>query len=171
MVEKTYTIAVVGVENASQDILDSAKILGSKLAQNGLVVATGAVGGFGMWAAMGAHETGGVTIGFSPASGKKEHEEHFRQPVDYLKTVVYTGFGYLGRDLLLARSVDAIVVGLGDKNSIHELLLAHELDKPIFILHDGHDTETLQTLLGDIYARANIHTNPDEIISAIQNMQ
>jgi uncharacterized protein (TIGR00725 family) len=171
MVEKTFTIAVVGAEDASQEILTSAKNLGAKLAHNGLVVATGAVGGFGMWAAMGAHEGKGMTIGFSPASSKKEHEEHFRQPTDYLQTIVYTGFGYLGRDLLLTRSADAIVIGLGDQNSIHELLLAHELNKPVFVLHGGHDADTLQTLLGDVYNRAKIHTSIDDVVEDIKNIQ
>ena len=170
MIQKTYTIAVVGAEDASQEILASAKKLGSKLAQNGFVVATGAVGGFGMWAAMGAYEERGMTIGFSPAGSKKEHEEYFRQPIDYLQTVIYTGFGYLGRDLLLARSADIVVVGLGDRGSVHELLLAHDLDKPVFVLHDGHDTQTLQDILGDVYSKAKIYTNFDGLVQDIKNI-
>lgn len=170
MVDKTFTIAVVGAEDAPQEILDSAKNLGSQLAKQGAVLVTGAVGGFGMWAAMGAHESGGYTLGFSPASSKDEHENHFRQPTDYLQTVVYTGFGYLGRDLLVARSVDAVVIGLSDDKTIHELLLAHELKKPVFVLHNGHDVETLQKLLGEVYQTARIHSNVDELLNEIQNL-
>jgi uncharacterized protein (TIGR00725 family) len=170
MNQKRFTIAVVGAEDAPQEILHKAKHIGSELAKAGAVVATGAVGGFGMWAAMGANEASGVTIGFSPASSKEEHENHFRQPSDYLNTVVYTGFGYLGRDLLLARSVDAVVIGLGGKDSAHELSLAHELKKPVFVLHN-HNEQELQDLLGELYQTARLHSEPQELLMELQSIK
>ncbi|MFA6324654.1 MAG: hypothetical protein WCX46_00255, partial [Candidatus Paceibacterota bacterium] len=47
--------------------LDLAKELGREIARQGGVIVTGATTGFPMWAAMGAKEVGGTSIGFSPA--------------------------------------------------------------------------------------------------------
>jgi len=47
--------------------------------------------------------------------------------------IIYTGFGYPGRDLLLTRSVDAVVCGCGRIGTIHEFTVAFEDNKPIGI--------------------------------------
>ena len=47
--------------------------------------------------------------------------------------VIYTGFGYPGRDLLLTRSADAVVCGCGRIGTIHEFTIAFEDGKPIGI--------------------------------------
>ena len=82
---------------------------------------------------MGAKEVGGVSIGFSPAATEREHVEVYKLPVDYMDLIIYTGFGYPGRDLLLTRSSDAVVFGCGRIGTIHEFTIAFEDDKPIGI--------------------------------------
>jgi hypothetical protein len=47
--------------------------------------------------------------------------------------IIYTGFGYPGRDLLLTRSVDAVICGCGRVGTIHEFTVAFEDSKPIGI--------------------------------------
>ena len=47
--------------------------------------------------------------------------------------IVYTGFGYPGRDLLLTRSTDAVICGCGRIGTIHEFTIAFEDDKVIGI--------------------------------------
>ena len=47
--------------------------------------------------------------------------------------IIYTGFGYPGRDLLLTRSADAVVCGCGRIGTIHEFVVAFEDKKPIGI--------------------------------------
>ncbi len=69
---------------------------------------TGATTGFPFWSSIGAKEEGGISIGLSPATTEREHLEVYRLPVDYLDVIIYTGFGYSGRNLLLTRSADAI---------------------------------------------------------------
>ncbi|MCE9549279.1 hypothetical protein K8Q98_02670 [Candidatus Nomurabacteria bacterium] len=115
------------------DALDKAKELGREIARQGAVLVTGATTGFPLWAAMGAKEAGGVSIGFSPAASEKEHVEVYKLPLDYLDLVVYTGFGYPGRDLLLTRSADAVICGCGRIGTIHEFTIAFEDNKPIGI--------------------------------------
>jgi uncharacterized protein (TIGR00725 family) len=115
------------------DALDKAKELGREIARQGAILITGATTGFPMWAAMGCKEEGGVSIGFSPASTEREHLEVYKLPVDYMDLIIYTGFGYPGRDLLLTRSSDAVVCGCGRIGTIHEFTIAFEDSKPIGI--------------------------------------
>ncbi len=113
--------------------LEKAKELGREIARQGAILVTGATTGFPLWAAMGAKEAGGVSIGFSPAASEREHVEVYKLPVDYMDLIIYTGFGYPGRDLLLTRSVDAVICGCGRVGTIHEFTIAFEDNKPIGI--------------------------------------
>ena len=115
------------------DVLEKAKELGREIVRQGAILVTGATTGFPLWAAMGAKEEGGISIGFSPAASEKEHLEVYKLPVDYLDLIIYTGFGYPGRDLLLTRSVDAVICGCGRVGTIHEFTVAFEDEKPIGI--------------------------------------
>ncbi len=120
--------------------LDIAKELGREVARQGAVLVTGATTGFPFWAAMGAKEEGGISIGFSPAASEKEHKEVYKLPFDYLDLIIYTGFGYTGRDLLLTRSSDAVICGCGRIGTIHEFTVAFEDNKPIGILKGPWET-------------------------------
>lgn len=113
--------------------LDKAKELGREIARQGIVLVTGATTGFPLWVAMGAKEAGGVSIGFSPAATEREHVEVYKLPIDYMDLIIYTGFGYPGRDLLLTRSVDGVICGCGRIGTIHEFTVAFEDDKAIGI--------------------------------------
>lgn len=120
--------------NSGLATLDIAKELGREIARQGAVIVTGATTGFPFWAAKGAKEEGGISIGFSPAASEKEHVEVYKLPIDYMDLIVYTGFGYPGRDLLLTRSSDAVMFGPGRIGTIHEFTVAFEDYKPIGIL-------------------------------------
>jgi hypothetical protein len=113
--------------------LDKAKELGREIARQGTVLVTGATTGFPLWVAMGVKEEGGISIGFSPAASEREHVEVFKLPLDYMDLIIYTGFGYPGRDLLLTRCSDAVICGCGRVGTIHEFVIAFEDSKPIGI--------------------------------------
>src|SRR3989344_3420493 len=80
--------------------LEKPKELGRETARQGAILVTGATTGFPLWVAMGTKELGGMSIGFSPAASEKEHVEVYKLPLDYMDLIIYTGFGYSGRDLL-----------------------------------------------------------------------
>ena len=142
------------------ETLDIAKELGREIARQGAILVTGATTGFPFWAAMGAKEEGGVSIGFSPASSEKEHVEVYKLPIDYMDLIIYTGFGYPGRDLLLTRSSDGVIFGCGRIGTIHEFTIAFEDNKPIGILEASWDTDEE---LKEIIERS--HRPNDKIIS------
>jgi len=115
------------------DALEKAKELGREIARQGAVLVTGATTGFPLWAAMGAKEVGGISVGISPATSEREHVEVYKLPIDYMDLVIYTGFGYAGRDILLSRSADIVICGCGRVGTIHEFAIAFEDGKVIGI--------------------------------------
>jgi uncharacterized protein (TIGR00725 family) len=123
------------------DAFEKAKTIGREIVRNHGVVVTGATTGFPLWAAIAAKEVGGFSIGFSPASSEKEHTEVYNLPTDYMDIIIYTGFGYPGRDLILTRSSDAVIFGCGRIGTIHEFTIAFEDNKPIGILEADWDTD------------------------------
>ncbi len=134
------------------DALEKAKELGREIARQGAVLVTGATTGFPLWAAMGAKEVGGISVGISPASSEKEHVETYKLPLDYMDLIIYTGFGYPGRDLLLTRSSDAVICGCGRIGTIHEFTIAFEDGKPLGIYEGPWE---MGAQLEDILAKGN----------------
>jgi uncharacterized protein (TIGR00725 family) len=130
------------------DAYDKGIMLGKQIAAHNAILVNGATTGFPLWAAMGAKEAGGFTLGFSPASTEKEHVEVYNLPVEYMDVIVYTGFGYPGRDLILTRSSDAVFFGCGRIGTIHEFTIAFEDKKPIGILEAQWETdEVIKSIL------------------------
>ncbi len=130
------------------DAFEKGKLLGSEIARQGAVLLTGATTGFPMWSAMGAMEANGFSFGFSPASSEKEHVENYKLPTDFMDVIIYTGFGYPGRDLILTRSSDAVLFGCGRIGTIHEFTIAFEDEKPIGILESQWKTDVvIKTIL------------------------
>ncbi|HEY4521617.1 MAG TPA: hypothetical protein VJH05_00550 [Candidatus Paceibacterota bacterium] len=146
-----YKICVSGAAetgHCAPDALDKAKELGKEIAKQGAILVNGATTGFPLWAAMGAKEEGGFCIGLSPAGSEKEHIESYNLPVDYMDVIVYTGFGYSGRNLLLTRSADAVIIGCGRWGTINEFTIALEDNKPIGILEgSGGSTDVIPQII------------------------
>lgn len=121
--------------------MERAKELGREIARQGAILVTGATTGFPLWAAMGAKEAGGLSIGLSPASTEEEHANVYKLPLDYMDLIVYTGFGYSGRNLLLTRTADAVIVGCGRVGTINEFTIAFEDHKPLGVLRGSWKTD------------------------------
>ncbi len=157
--------------NCGPRAYELAKELGREIARQKAIVITGATTGFPLWAAIGAKEEGGQSIGFSPAASEREHVEAYHLPIDYMDLLVYTGFGYSGRDLILTRSSDAVLFGCGRVGTIHEFTIAFEDNKPIGILQgDWMTDETLQTIIersGRTHEKVIFETDPKRLIEKI----
>jgi len=153
------------------DALDKAKELGREIARQGAVLVTGATTGFPLWAAMGLKEVGGISIGISPAFSEKEHVEVYKLPVDYMDLIMYTGFGYAGRDILLTRCADAVICGCGRIGTIHEFTIAFEDNKPIGIFEGPWEmgSELREILEKGHRPNAKVITgaNPKELVEKI----
>lgn len=132
-----YKICISGAAetgHCSPDAAHKAEIMGREIACAGLVLVTGATVGIPYWAAKGAKEAGGLVIGLSPASSEIAHVKTYRLPVDYHDVIVYTGFEYAGRNLLLTRAADAIITICGRVGTLNEFTIAFEDKKPNGVL-------------------------------------
>lgn len=137
------------------DVFELGKEIGRQIAANDAILTTGATTGFPLYGAMGAKEGCGFSIGFSPASTEREHVETYKLPLDYMDVIIYTGFGFPGRDLLLTRSSDAVIVGCGRIGTFHEFTIAFEDRKPIGVLEGAWQTDELIKSILDASHRHN----------------
>jgi uncharacterized protein (TIGR00725 family) len=145
-----YKICVSGAAETSfckEGAFALAEELGREIVRHNAALTDGATTGFPYWAAKGAKEEGGMVIGFSPASNEYEHREVYKLPLDYHDLIVYTGFNYSGRNLILTRSSDAVVVGCGRIGTINEFTAAFEDKKPIGVLEGDWETDELLDLI------------------------
>jgi uncharacterized protein (TIGR00725 family) len=132
-----YKICISGAAetgHCSKDAIENAEAMGQEVAKRGLVLMTGATIGIPYWAAKGAKEAGGMVIGLSPAASKEAHIKTYHLPTDYHDLIIYTGFDYSGRNLLLTRSADAIITICGRMGTLNEFTIAFEDKKPNGVL-------------------------------------
>ncbi len=115
---------------------------GRAIAKSGHVLMTGATSGLPDYAAHGAKEVGGKSVGLSPAASKLEHVKKYRLPTACYDTILYTGLHYVGRDALLIASSDAVVSIGGRLGTLHEFTIAMEMNKPIGFLQGAGGIST-----------------------------
>jgi len=141
------------------EALERTKELGKQIAEHKAVLVTGATTGAPFWAAIGAKDAGGFVIGVSPAANEKEHIEKYELPLDYHDLIIYTGFGYSGRNLLLTRSADAIILTCGRIGTLNEFTDAFEDQKPIGVLEgSGGVADEIRDIV------ENAHRGPGKIV-------
>ncbi len=145
-----FKIAVSGsaINNCSPGAYQKSKLVGQEIAKRDAVLITGATTGIPHWAAIGAKEHGGISIGLSPAATKTEHVKKYHLPLNYMDLIIYTGFDYSGRNLLMIRSADAAIFACGRVGTLNEFTIAFEDKKPVGILTGtGGITAELEELL------------------------
>ncbi|OGG51939.1 hypothetical protein A3C18_01720 [Candidatus Kaiserbacteria bacterium RIFCSPHIGHO2_02_FULL_54_11b] len=175
-----YGVVKIGVSGAAEtgacglDAYEKAKELGREIARRGGIITTGATTGFPMYSAMGAKDECGFSIGFSPAANEREHVETYKLPLDFMDVVVYTGFGYAGRDLLLVRSSDAMIVGCGRIGTLNEFSIAFEDRRPIGILEGTWETDEILKHVIEVANRPNskiiYDSDPKAIVERLVDM-
>ena len=141
-----YIIAVSGaavLSPCSENIKEAAREMGREIVNQGCVLITGATTGVPYYAAQGANKVGGISIGFSPAASELEHRKVYKLPLDEFDVMVYTGFDYSGRNLLMTRAADAVIVACGRMGTLNEFTIAYEDKKPIGVLSGSGGTADL----------------------------
>ena len=136
-----------------------------------MVLVTGATTGIPYWAAKGAKEEGGLVIGFSPASSASAHLKTYHLPVDYHDVIVYTGFEYTGRNLLLTRAADAVIVICGRMGTLNEFSVAFEDKKPIGILTgSGGTADRISEIVTNAHRGPGKITYAEDPVTLIRNI-
>lgn len=145
--------------HCGEGALEASKELGREIIRQGAVLVTGATTGIPYWAAIGAKEEGGISIGVSPAISEKEHKNVYHLPTDYFDLIIYTGFNYSGRNLLLTRSSDAVVFACGRMGTLNEFTISFEDEKPIGVLQGtGGTADMIEELV------SKMHRGPGKIV-------
>jgi uncharacterized protein (TIGR00725 family) len=132
-----YKICVSGAaesKHCTANTLELAKEIGREIVRQNGVLVTGATSGVPYWAAKGAKEEGGISVGLSPAASEIAHVKVYKLPIDYFDLIIFTGFDYSGRNLLLTRSSDAVITICGRMGTLNEFTIAFEDKKPQGIL-------------------------------------
>ena len=100
-------------EEVGERLRAKAEALGRAVAARGCVLLTGGTTGLPHAAGAAAHAAGGMHVGVSPAS-------------DAPDVLVYTGFGLKGRNVVLVRSCDVVLIFRGGMGTLNELTIAHD---------------------------------------------
>ena len=131
-------VGVMGSAAPDSARLDSGRILVEKaeqlaqaIAKRDVVLFTGATTGLVYVVGKGAHDAGCFHVGISPASNELEHVELYHLPLDACDTIVYTGFGLKGRNVVLVRSCEIVLFVAGAMGSLNEFTIAHDEGKII----------------------------------------
>lgn len=145
-----YKIAVSGsaVDNCSPGAFKKAYEVGRQIALHNCVLITGATIGVPSWATRGAKSAHGISIGLSPAASKLAHTKTYKLPTKYMDLIIYTGFDYTGRNMLMTRSADAIITICGRIGTLNEFTSAFEDKKVIGVLtNTGGTSDDIINLL------------------------
>lgn len=131
-----YSICVSGAA-AGRSVNESCGLayeLGLAVGQSGHILTTGATVGLPLYAAKGAKDAGGMSIGFSPGASLRDHVHRYRLPIGFYDYINFTGMNYIGRDVHLVQSSDAIITVGGRMGSLHEFTTALEARMPCGVL-------------------------------------
>ncbi len=169
------TVGVMGSADPAQlaDVEERAYALGKAIAQQGLVLMTGACPGLPYACARGAHEAGGLSIGISPALSLDEHVHTYLSPSDAFDVIIYTGSGLMGREITSIRSSDMVVIVGGRSGTLGEFAIAYDEGKLIGVLQGtGGITDRLPdivTAFGDKQTGARMYyaTDPSALVTQL----
>jgi len=149
---KIFVSGAAELSRCCDEIKNLAEELGREIARNDCILLTGATTGVPYFAAKGAKEVKGISIGFSPASSRKEHLNRYRLPVDQFDLIIYTGFDYVGRNLIATKAADGVIVACGRIGTLNEFTIAFETGTPIgVLLNTGGTADLIKDILGKGY--------------------
>jgi uncharacterized protein (TIGR00725 family) len=151
---------------------DLAYRIGEAIAKSGHTLTTGATIGLPQHAARGAKDAGGLSIGFSPAATVREHIKSYRLPVKEFDYINFTSMDYVGRDVYLVRSSDAVITVGGRIGSLHEFTTALENHKLCAVLlGSGGAADFIPTIVNTLQVpqgtRIIYDTDPERIVKKI----
>ena len=146
-------------------LVEKAEQLGQAIAKRDAVLFTGATTGLVYVVGKAAHDAGCFHVGISPASNESEHVDHYKLPLDACDTIVYTGFGLKGRNVVLVRSCEVVLVVAGAMGSLNEFTIAHDEGKIIGCLTGtggvADESEFLLQKFGKRMTTTRVFTNDD----------
>jgi len=115
-------LTVIGNGEAGPEECATAHAVGRLIAQNGVVLVCGGLGGVMDAACRGAQEAGGSTVGILPGTEGGN---------PYLSITIRTGLGH-ARNALVVLSADAVIAIGGKYGTLSEIALALKAGRPVY---------------------------------------
>ena len=112
-------------------LVEKAEQLGAAIAKRDAILLTGATTGLVYVTGKAAHDAGCFHVGISPGNSTGEHVERYKLPLDACDTIIYTGFGLKGRNVVLVRSCDVVLFIAGAMGTLNEFTIAYDEGKII----------------------------------------
>ncbi len=135
--KRRLKIGVMGSASGPQTLdpvaREKARLLGEQIGKRGHIFLNGACPGIPHEAMLAAKEAGAWTIGISPAFSEKEHVEEYESPLGH-DIILFTGQGFMERDILNIRSSDGIVIVSGGVGTLNELTVAYDEGRAIGVV-------------------------------------
>lgn len=167
-------IGVMGAASGelSEEAIAKSRALGRAIANNGCNFINGACPGLPFYAAQGAKEAGGLTIGISPALSRDEHIQVYNSPTEFLECIVYTGSGLMGREVTNIRTSDIVVIAGGRSGTLGEFSIAYDEGKLIGVLEGtGGITTEIPRIVEIVRKNTGAHVmydaDPDRLVKRL----
>jgi len=120
-------VGIIGEREASPENILRAYNVGHLLAEHGLALICGGLGGVMEAACHGAFDAGGLTLGILPGIDTAEANP-------YVQIAIVTGLNE-ARNLLIVRSALALIAIGGEYGTLSEMAFALKMNKPVITLH------------------------------------
>ncbi len=146
--------------------------LGAAVARTGCSLITGACPGLPQAAVVGARREGGLVVGISPALSESEHVQRFNGPVEGYDTLIYTGSGLMGREVVNIRSSDIVIIVGGRSGTLGEFAIAFDEGRLIGVLTGtGGVADMVEELVEHIQKDTGAHVmyddDPDRLVARL----
>ena len=122
-----------GPQTENQKTRDIARELGREIGRRGYIYIDGSAPGLPNEALLGAKEEGAFTVGISPAFSEEEHEQEYKNPHEH-DMMIYTGMGFMERDIINIRSSNGTIIVGGGVGTLNELIIAFDEGHPVGVL-------------------------------------
>ena len=136
LVHPPLAIGVMGSASGDLDdrVVALVRRLGAAIAERGCTLLTGACPGLPYAAVEGAKRAGGLVVGISPALSEREHAERYDAPTEGFDSLIYTGSGLMGREVVNIRSSDVVIIVGGRSGTLGEFAIAYDEGRLIGVL-------------------------------------
>ena len=164
-------VGVMGSAGGQMDTgaLERCRELGRAIAAEGCAILTGGCPGLPHEAIIGCKQSGGLTIGVSPAMSFGEHVNRYGSPVDNIDVMIYTGAGLMGRETIGVRSCDIVIIVGGRSGTLGEFSIAYDEGRLIGVLTGtggvaDHIDDILPVIQKPTGSRIFFDANPRELV-------
>ncbi|MFP4499046.1 MAG: hypothetical protein ACLFQV_12615, partial [Vulcanimicrobiota bacterium] len=111
-------------------------------------------------------------LGISPAFSRHEHVHEYKSPQGVYDILLYSGMGFMERDIMNIRASDGLVFLGGGIGTLNEFTIAYEEGKPIgVLLNSGGISNYLKDIIR--WCGREVHDNivfsddPEQLISEL----